>query len=50
MSVLIILIPVTLGLSLLGLACFFWTMKNNQYKDLEGSASRILFDDVNDND
>ena len=45
MSVLIFLIPITLGLGLLGLACFLWTLKNKQYEDLEGSANRILFDD-----
>lgn len=45
MSVLIFLIPITLMLSLLGLAAFIWTLKNKQYEDLEGSASRILFED-----
>jgi len=46
MSVLLFLIPVTLGLGLLGLACFLWSLKNKQYEDLQGAASRILFDDV----
>lgn len=45
MSVLIFLIPITLGLGLLGLVCFLWTLKNKQYEDLEGSANRILFDE-----
>lgn len=45
MSILLILIPVALVLSLVGLGCFFWTLKNKQYDDIEGSASRILFED-----
>lgn len=45
MSVLLILIPIALILSLIGLGCFFWTLKNKQYEDIEGSASRILYDD-----
>lgn len=48
MSVLIFLIPITLALGLLGLACFLWNLKNKQYEDLEGAASRILFDDEED--
>lgn len=45
MSVLIFLIPITLSLGLLGLCCFLWNIRNKQYDDLEGAASRILFDD-----
>jgi cbb3-type cytochrome oxidase maturation protein len=42
---LVLLIPVALGLGLIGLAAFFWTIKSGQYEDLEGSAARILEDD-----
>ncbi|MBL6664980.1 MAG: cbb3-type cytochrome oxidase assembly protein CcoS [Rickettsiales bacterium] len=45
MFTLIILIPITFLLSLGGLIAFLWSIKNKQYDDLEGSASRILFDD-----
>ena len=45
MSVLIFLIPITLGLGLLGLAAFLWSLRNKQYEDLDGAASRILFDE-----
>ncbi len=45
MSVLIFLIPITLALSVLGLAIFVWTVRNKQYEDLDGAASRILFED-----
>jgi len=48
MSVLIFLIPITLALGLLGLACFLWSLKSKQYEDLQGAASRILFDDVDE--
>lgn len=48
MSVLIFLIPITLGLGLLGLGCFLWSLKSKQYEDMEGAANRILFDDDRD--
>ncbi|APG61913.1 cytochrome oxidase maturation protein, cbb3-type [Sphingorhabdus lutea] len=44
MNGLIILIPIALGLGLLGLAAFFWTLKRGQYDDLDGAALRILLD------
>jgi len=45
MDALLYLIPVALGLGLLGLAAFLWSLKSGQYDDLEGAAQRILFDD-----
>ncbi|HLD76778.1 MAG TPA: cbb3-type cytochrome oxidase assembly protein CcoS [Rickettsiales bacterium] len=45
MSILIFLIPITLGLALTGLVAFLWSIKNKQYDDLEGAANRILFDE-----
>jgi len=48
MNVLIFLIPITLFLSALGLGAFLWSLKNNQYDDIEGAANRILFDEEND--
>jgi cbb3-type cytochrome oxidase maturation protein len=45
MTGLLFLIPVALGLGLLGLAAFFWAMRSGQFDDPEGSASRILIDD-----
>ena len=48
MDVLVFLIPVSLGLGLLGLAAFWWTMKTRQYEDPTGSAARILRDDYDD--
>ncbi len=45
MDALIVLIPVALGLGLLGLVGFLWALRRGQYDDLDGAAARILFDD-----
>lgn len=45
MSVLIYMIPIALVLGCIGLAAFIWSMKSNQYEDLDGAAHRILIDD-----
>jgi len=48
MDVLGILIPVSLGLGLLGLVAFRWMLKRGQFDDPEGDAHRILRDDYDD--
>ena len=48
MNNLVILIPVALGLGLLGLFGFLWSLKSGQYDDLDGAAERILHDDEED--
>ena len=45
MNGLLFLIPVALGLGLLGLAAFFWALRSGQFSDPEGDAARILLDD-----
>jgi cbb3-type cytochrome oxidase maturation protein len=45
MTILIYLIPVALLLGGLGLAAFMWALRTGQYEDLDGAASRILFDE-----
>ena len=45
MNGLLVLIPIALGLGLLGLGGFFWSLKGGQYDDLDGAALRILMDD-----
>jgi len=45
MNVLIWLIPIALGLGLMGLIGFLWTMKSGQFDDMDGAAHRILLDD-----
>ena len=48
MTGLLILIPVALGLGLLGLVAFFWALRSGQFDDPDGSAARILLDDEED--
>ncbi|WP_410962162.1 cbb3-type cytochrome oxidase assembly protein CcoS [Salmonella sp. SAL4457] len=45
MNVLVYLLPIALGLCLLGLGAFLWSLKSGQYDDLDGAAARILDDD-----
>jgi len=45
MTHLLFLIPIALGLGILGLAAFLWSLKAGQYEDLDGAAARILDDD-----
>jgi len=47
-SSLLILIPAALFLGLIGLAAFLWALRSGQFDDLDGAASRILFDDEDD--
>ena len=39
------LIPISLGLALIGLVAFFWALRANQYNDLDGAAHRVLVDE-----
>ena len=45
MNGLVFLIPIALGLGLLGLAAFFWSLRRGQFDDLEGPAHRMMMDD-----
>lgn len=45
MSILVYLVPAALGLGLLGLTAFLWSLKSGQYEDLDGAAVRPLSDD-----
>jgi cbb3-type cytochrome oxidase maturation protein len=45
MTILLYLIPAALALGALGLAAFLWSLRSGQFEDLDGAASRILFDD-----
>ncbi len=45
MNGLLLLIPLALGLGLIGLAAFFWALRNGQFDDPDGAAERILMDD-----
>ncbi len=45
MNILAILIPVSLTLGGIGLLAFLWSLRADQYEDLDGAAWRILMDD-----
>jgi cbb3-type cytochrome oxidase maturation protein len=38
------LVPIAIGMGLVALASFMWTLKSGQYDDLEGAAHRILLE------
>ncbi len=39
------LIPVSLLLAIAALLAFLWSLRSEQYDDLDGAAERILIDD-----
>ncbi len=45
MTGLVFLIPIALGMGLVGLGGFFWAMRDGQFDDLDGAALRILIDE-----
>lgn len=45
MSILLVLIPLSLVLLGLGIAAFFWAVRNDQFEDLDSPAWKILLDD-----
>lgn len=45
MSILLILIPVTFIMGVASLGAFYWSVRNGQFDDLQGDASRILLGD-----
>ena len=48
MTILMFLAPFSLGLGLLAVGCFWWTLRAGQYEDPAGDAARILMDDPED--
>ncbi|MES2845441.1 MAG: cbb3-type cytochrome oxidase assembly protein CcoS [Pseudomonadota bacterium] len=48
MDILGFLIPISLLLGGIGLVAFFWALKNKQFEDPQGDASRILTKDFDD--
>ena len=45
MNVLVYLVPMAVGLGLVGLIAFLWALRSGQYSDVEGAAYRVLSDD-----
>ncbi|MBX9615030.1 MAG: cbb3-type cytochrome oxidase assembly protein CcoS [Caulobacteraceae bacterium] len=46
MNVILLLAPFSVFLGLLAVWAFIWTLRAGQYDDIEGSAARILIDDL----
>lgn len=46
MSVLLFLLPAALLLGGGALVLFLWALRSGQFDDLDGAATRILFDDL----
>lgn len=44
MSGLLWLVPLALGMGVIGLFAFLWSMKSGQLEDLDGAAVRMLLD------
>jgi cbb3-type cytochrome oxidase maturation protein len=45
MAGLIFLIPIALGMGLMGLVAFLWAARSGQFDDPDGAANRILVDE-----
>ena len=43
---LFVLIPLSIGMGSLGLGAFVWALKNDQFEDPDGNASRVLMNDM----
>ena len=48
MGILGLLIPISLGLGMVGLLAFFWALKRGQFEDPDGDAYRILRKDYDE--
>ncbi len=48
MSHLAWLVPTALGMGLVGLMAFLWSLRSGQYEDLDGAAERVLLADAAD--
>ena len=45
MEVIYGLLPGMLLLGIIGVAVFFWAVRNGQYDDMDGAANRVLLED-----
>ena len=48
MNIVMLLAPFSIGLGLLAVWAFWWTLRAGQYDDPKGDAERILIDDPED--
>ena len=45
MSVIYILLPLAVLMTILGIVCFIWAVRRGQFDDIETPRYRVLFDD-----
>lgn len=45
MNIIFLLAPFSIGIALIALAAFWWTVRDGQYQDPAGDAARILIGD-----
>jgi len=45
MTIILMLVPITIAMGLIGLIAFWWTLRAGQYEDPAGDAARILMED-----
>lgn len=50
MTILLLLAPFSVGLGLLAVWAFVWTLRASQYDDVKGAAERILIDEESSGD
>lgn len=50
MNILLLLAPFSVGLGLLAVGAFLWTLRASQYDDVKGAAERILIDEESTGD
>lgn len=50
MTILLLLAPFSVGLGLLAVGAFIWTLRASQYDDVKGAAERILIDEESSGD
>lgn len=48
MNLLAWLIPLALGMGIVGLIAFLWSVRSGQLEDLDGAAARVLLHEAND--
>lgn len=46
MTSLMWLIPIALGMGLVALIAFLWSLQSGQYEDLDGAAERVLLNSM----
>ena len=45
MSHVLFLVPLSIGMGLIGLGAFIWALRHDQFDDMQGNAWRVLLSD-----